>query len=309
MTTTTPTAHGYVRVSTLSQCENGDGLGAQRDRISAWCQYQGIALAEIHEDAGISGASTDNRPGLRAALRSVLQQGGGAVLVTYKLDRLGRTAVDVQEVLAVLLDAGVRVVSISDGIDSASGMGATLLKLLISILAAFAELEKETIRSRLLDGRRRADLNNRTYASEPRYGRHVVDPQEGTLEVHDAEAAAVARIHELHAEGRSYREIAVTLDAEGYRPRRAASWSHVVVGRIASGKRTAKKPPTAKRIERARAWLLGDEDDQPQGPVARPNRAREDSRASERASGVTIGQRDSDQVAKTERSCPGDIAH
>ena len=75
MTTTTPAAHGYVRVSTLTQCENGDGLGAQRDRISAWCQYQGIIQAEIHEDAGISGASTDNRPGLRAALRAVLNVG------------------------------------------------------------------------------------------------------------------------------------------------------------------------------------------------------------------------------------------
>jgi DNA invertase Pin-like site-specific DNA recombinase len=262
MTTTSPSAVGYARVSTVSQVENGDGLGAQKDRITAWCRYQQIDLMQVHEDAGISGSAMENRPGLRSALRAVLYQGKGAVLVVYRLDRLGRTAVDVQEVLAVLLDAGVRVVSISDGIDSASGMGATLLKLLISILATFAELEKETIKTRLLDGRRRADANNKTYASEPRYGRHVSDPQEGTLAVHDDEAAAVARIHELHAEGRSYREIAVTLDAEGHRPRRAGSWSHVVVGRIASGKRTPKKPVTARRIERARAWLLGEDSEQ-----------------------------------------------
>lgn len=259
----TLSAVGYVRVSTISQVEHGDGLGAQTARIEGWCRYQGIALAQIHEDAGISGSAMDNRPGLRAALRRVLQQGKGAVLVVYRLDRLGRTAVDVQEVLAVLLDAGVRVVSISDGIDSASGMGATLLKLLISILATFAELEKETIRTRLLDGRKRADLNNKVYASEPRYGRRVDDPEGGTLVEEEHETAAVTRIHELHAMGMSYRQSAVTLDAEGYRPRRAASWSHVVVGRIASGKRTPKKPVTAKRIERARALLLGNDPSSP----------------------------------------------
>lgn len=267
MTTTTPTAHGYIRVSTLTQCENGDGLGAQRDRISAWCQYQGIALTRIHEDAGISGSSTDNRPGLRAALRAVLKEAGGACLVVYRLDRLGRNALDVQETLAVLLDSGVRVVSLGDGIDTASGMGATMLRVLVSLLAAFSELERETIRTRLLDGRKRADLNNKTYASEPRYGRRVADPHEGTLAVDDDEAAAVARIHELHAEGRSYREIAVTLDAEGFRPRRAASWSHVVVGRIASGRRSPRKAPTAKRIARARALLLGEDGEQATGPV------------------------------------------
>jgi site-specific DNA recombinase len=259
MTTTTPVAIAYIRVSTIGQVENGDGLGAQRDRISAWCQYQGIALAEVHEDAGISGASTDNRPGLRAALRAVLALGDQGVLVVYRLDRLGRNSGDVQDALAVLLDAGVRVVSIGDNIDTSSGMGAMLLKILVSLLSLFGEMEKDAIRTRLLDGRRRADTNNKTYASEPRYGRRVSDMEEGTLAVHDDEAAAVDRIRELHAEGMSYREIAVTLDAEGYRPRRAGSWSHVVVGRIASGKRTPKKPVTAKRIERARAWLLGED--------------------------------------------------
>src|SRR5512137_2076592 len=140
-------AVGYVRVSGLSQVTDGDGLGVQREKIAAWCHYQGQTLQAVHEDAGVSGASTDNRPGLRSALRAVLQLGAGGVLVVYKLDRLGRSAVDVQEALAVLADAGVRVVAIADGIDTASGMGAALLKLLTSILATFAELEKESIRT------------------------------------------------------------------------------------------------------------------------------------------------------------------
>jgi hypothetical protein len=43
------------------------------------------------------------------------------------------------------------------------------------------------------------------------------------------EQAAVARIVELRQAGESYRAIAATLDAEGFRPRRAATWSAMAV--------------------------------------------------------------------------------
>ena len=257
-----PLATGYVRVSTVAQVEDGQGLAVQRDRIAAWCAYQGVDLAEVYEDAGVSGSiGVDGRDGLRAALRAVLERGPDAVLCVYRLDRLGRSAIDTQETIALLLDAGVRVVSIADGVDSASGMGAALLKLLTSILATFAEMEKEAIRTRLLDGRRRADADDRVYGSEPRYGRRVADPDEGTLVVDLDEARAVARIHELRDEGLTFRQIASRLDAEGFRPRRAASWNHVVVGRIATGRRTPKRTATGKRLARLRAELLGAPDD------------------------------------------------
>ncbi|MBK7578946.1 MAG: recombinase family protein [Myxococcales bacterium] len=122
-----PRAIGYARVSGVSQVTDGDGLGVQREKIAAWCSYQGVPLLAIEEDAAVSGTAT-NRPALRRALRAAIQGGQGTVLVTYKLDRLGRNAIDVQETLAVLVDAGVRVVSLADGIDSASGMGAALFE-------------------------------------------------------------------------------------------------------------------------------------------------------------------------------------
>jgi site-specific DNA recombinase len=251
MTTKCPeslVAIGYSRVSTLLQGQEGDGLGVQKDRMASWCRYSGIDLVEVHEDAGLSGTSMDHRPGLRTALRSCLRRGAGTVLVVYKLDRLGRNALDVQEVLALLLDSGVRVVSLVEGIDSGSGMGAMLLKLLTSILATFAELERETIRTRLLDGRQRADRENRPYASEPRYGRRVdhVDPSRLVLD--DAEAHAVQRIHELRNAGFSYRAIAALLDEEGLRPRRAPFWNHAVVARIATGRRTTRRTSVAKTL-------------------------------------------------------------
>lgn len=247
-------AIGYTRVSTRSQLD-GSGLDMQRERIAAWCAYQGLPLAEVHVDEAVSGAvEASARPGLRAALRAVLD-GGGACLVVYKLDRLGRDAIDVQETLAVLLDAGVRVVSIVDGVDSASGMGAALLRLLTSILASFAEAERETIRTRLRDGRARAKADLRTYASEPSYGLRAVDG--GALTADDAEARAVARARELAAEGLSLRAVGARLLAEGLAPRRAATWSPSVLRRLVTGQREPAKAKPSPRLVRARERLLG----------------------------------------------------
>ena len=245
------TVVGSVRVSSAGQVD-GAGLGLQRDRIHGWRAYQSRTLVETFEDAGISGSTTDNRPALKAAMRSVLKLGSGGALLIDRLDRLGRNAIDVQETLAVLLDAGVRVVSLGEGRDSASGMGAALLKLLVGILATFAELDRDNMRTRLLESRRRADTENRTCTSEPRYSRLVGDDNK-TLHPDPAEVALVERVRELRATGISLQRICNQLALEGHRPRRALKWSATVVRRIATGLRAPKKSVKTKRIERARA--------------------------------------------------------
>lgn len=260
MATNTATTVGYARVSTAGQVKDGEGLAVQREKIAGWCAYQGLAFnasTDIEEDAGISGASTDNRPAFKRAVRRVLEGAPGSVLVVYKLDRLGRDAIDVQETLAVLLDAGVRVVSLADGVDSASGMGAALLKLLTSILATFAELEKETIKTRLLDGRKRAKSQGRAYSREATYGTRTTE--DGALEEDANELRAVARIRELRAEGLTIRAIAARLLEEGIRPRHAAAWSTAVVLRLAKGERGAETKQRSTRITNARAAFLADD--------------------------------------------------
>lgn len=222
-------AIGYVRVSTLGQVD-GEGLGVQRDKIVGWCRYQQVELVEIKEDAGVSGASMD-RPGLQDALARVHELGREGILVVARLDRLGRNAIETQVALRDLLDRGVRVVAIGDGIDTASGMGASILKLLVSILASFAELERDVIRTRLMDGRRRARQERRVYAAEPHLGLRVHDDGETLVDAPE-ELAAIRRAAELRRLGQSYRSIARVMDDEGLRPRRAAKWQAAVVRRM-----------------------------------------------------------------------------
>lgn len=222
-------AIGYVRVSTLGQVD-GEGLGVQRDKIVGWCHYQQVELVEIKEDAGVSGATMD-RPGLQEALRRVRELGKDGVLVVARLDRLGRNAIEVQVVLRDLLDAGIRVVAIADSIDSASGMGRSILRLLTSILANFFEMEREIVRDRLLQGRVRARRERRVYAGEPHLGLRVHEDGQTLVDAPE-ELAAIRRAAELRRLGQSYRSIARVMDDEGLRPRRAAKWQAAVVRRM-----------------------------------------------------------------------------
>jgi len=220
---------GYRRVSTAGQVD-GEGLGVQSEKIEGWCRYQQLDLVQVYEDAGLSGA-TLLRPGLQAALTHVGERGTDGVLVVARLDRLGRNAIEVQTTLRDLLQQGVRVVAIGDGIDTASGMGASIVKLLVSILASFAELERDVIRNRLLDGRKRAKREGRVYACEPHLGLKVHDDGTTLVEVPE-EQLAILRATTLREQGMSYRTIGRVLEAEGIRPRRAPRWQPAVVRRM-----------------------------------------------------------------------------
>ena len=115
-----------------------------------------------------------------------------------------------------------------------------------------------TSSTRCVLGRQKADREDRRYASEPRYGRRPVEPGSRLLVEDEDERRVIERCVQLRGEGLSYRTIARRLLEEGHRPRRASRWSAAVVHRIVTGKRAPKKTVMSRRLERARAALLGD---------------------------------------------------
>ncbi len=86
------------------------------------------------------------------------------------------------------------------------------------VLGAVSEYERSMIALRLRAGRRRkAERGGFAYGS-PHYGTRA---DGGELVPDEREAAAVARVRQLHDEGRSLREIAAVLTAEGHLPKRS----------------------------------------------------------------------------------------
>jgi putative DNA-invertase from lambdoid prophage Rac len=133
---------GYARCSTTQQ-----DTTAQLDALAA----AGVA-AECTYSENISGvAPLEQRQQLVAAMAACQS---GDVLVLAKLDRLGRSMVECITRVSDLLDRGVHVRTLDGRVDTLP-LG-SMAKLVVGILAATAELERDFILSRTAEGRQRA---------------------------------------------------------------------------------------------------------------------------------------------------------
>ncbi len=108
-------------------------------------------MAGEYLDEGVSGAQ-DSRPGLDGLL-SDAQVGKLDLVVVWRLDRLGRSLKHLLKLLDELTSYGVGFTSLRDpGIDTTTASG----RLLLQLLGAFAEFERNLIRERVVAGVRRA---------------------------------------------------------------------------------------------------------------------------------------------------------
>jgi DNA invertase Pin-like site-specific DNA recombinase len=140
---------GYARVSTQDQ-----NLTGQLEALKA-------AGAETVYREKISGARAD-RPQL-AKLMAVLKA-GDTVLVT-KIDRLGRSTRELLELIERIGKAGAAFRSLGDPLfDTTSSQG----KLMATLLAAIAEFERDLIRERTGDGRKRAMAKGVKFGRKPK---------------------------------------------------------------------------------------------------------------------------------------------
>jgi putative DNA-invertase from lambdoid prophage Rac len=133
----------YARVSTTDQnCE------LQLRELRDYCARRGWGIAEEYVDTGWSGAKA-SRPALDRLMRDAAQHRFGCVLV-WKLDRFGRSVLNLVESLQNLSSYGVRFLATSQSIDT--DQASPTSKLLVWILAAVAEFEREMIRERVKAG-------------------------------------------------------------------------------------------------------------------------------------------------------------
>lgn len=129
----------------------------------------GVRQEDVFADQG-SGA-TAVRPGLHALVAELRD---GDAVVTWRLDQLGRSVLNLADLLERLRAIGVTVRSLTNGVDTDTSMGS----MLFGIMATLAEFERETIRERVTAGMaatRRAEIHigrrpalNREQAAETR---------------------------------------------------------------------------------------------------------------------------------------------
>lgn len=143
---------GYVRVSRVGGREGPAFISpaVQRERIRAQAKAAGHDLVEIHEDLDLPGSHSE-RPGLQAALARV-ERGTVGGIVVAKLDRFGRSSLDIYRNLERIRNAGGELLAVAESIDTSTPMG----RFFLAITAAFAELELERITENWATARERA---------------------------------------------------------------------------------------------------------------------------------------------------------
>lgn len=109
-------------------------------------RFQGkIDSFESYSDEGMTGANT-NRPGLKRLLADV-EDGLVDALIVYQLDRLSRNVKDFSNIYSALEEKGVMFISLRESIDTNTPIG----KAMMFITATFAQMERETIATRVKD--------------------------------------------------------------------------------------------------------------------------------------------------------------
>lgn len=140
----------YVRVSTDDQTTEN-----QRRAIEA--RY---AVCRWFAEDGVSGTVPAAQRPAMASLLTYVREGDTVVVVA--IDRLGRNTIDVLTTVEALQAKGVAVVSMREGFDLATPAG----RLMLTMLAAVAELERENIKARQLAGIERARAEGRNLGRE-----------------------------------------------------------------------------------------------------------------------------------------------
>lgn len=125
----------------------------------------GVEARDVFSDVTSGSRAAIKRPGMKKLLEYAED---GDTVVVWRIDRLGRSLIDVLNTVNLLRERGVKVRSISDGIDPETSSG----RMMLGMLATLAEYERELITERVNAGIAAARQ------SGTRFGRPPVKPDE-----------------------------------------------------------------------------------------------------------------------------------
>ena len=239
----------YLRVSTEMQVD-GYSLEAQKNCLKKFAEREELVIAGVYEDAGKSGKSIEGRPAFRRMLSDIESGAGIDYVMVYKLSRFGRNAADILNSLELLQTYDVNLICIEEGIDSSQTSG----KLLISVLSAVAEIERENILEQTMNGRREKARQGKWNGGPAPYGYMIKDE---ILSINEEEAEIVRTIYDKYVNTRlGYSGIAKYFNLQGIKktPRKESDIEEfsahfiqllidnpVYCGKIAYGRRSKER--------------------------------------------------------------------
>jgi DNA invertase Pin-like site-specific DNA recombinase len=198
--------YGYARVSTDRQADDGESLGTQQRIIEGYAMMNALTLDRIFVERGVSGSKPLGERAEGARLLAALK--AEDVVITSKLDRMFRSALNALDVLGQLKERGVALHIIDLGGD-VTGNG--ISKLVFTILSAVAEAERDRIRERIRDVKADQRKRQRYLGGIVPFGWRIED---GALIEVPEQQHAIKLIIELRRQGLSLRAISASIAAE-----------------------------------------------------------------------------------------------
>ena len=192
----------YIRVSTDAQAEEGYSIEAQKEQLTAYCIAKKWKKYDYYIDGGYSGSTLD-RPEIKRLIQDA-KNNKISTCIVFKLDRLSRSQKDTLFLIEDIFNKyNVDFVSLNESIDTSTPTG----RMMIGILSAFAQLERENIKLRT-----RMGMKERVKSGLWMGGGRVpfgydYDDQKGVL-VPNKDAETVKKIYDLYLQGFSTQKIA-----------------------------------------------------------------------------------------------------
>lgn len=181
----------YTRVSTAIQVE-GFSLDAQREKLLKYAKDNGMTVAGEYSDEGKSGKNVAGRPEFNRMIYDIENRKDNVdYVLVFKLSRFGRNAADVLYYLQRMQDYGTELNCVEDGIDSSKEAG----KLIISVLSAVAEIERENILVQTMEGRKQKAREGKWNGGFAPYGYML---NEGKLVIAEDEAEVIRIIYDKY---------------------------------------------------------------------------------------------------------------
>lgn len=205
----------YTRVSTEIQSD-GCSLEAQKERLRQEAAHRGMKVVGEYSDEGRNGKNIAGRPEFKQMMKDI-KNGKDDVdyVLVFKLSRFGRNVSDILNSLQYIADYGVNLLCVEDGIDSAGASG----KLIISVLASVAEIERSNTVEQTMAGRKQKARDGKWNGGFAPYGYKLVakdGEKSKVLVIDDAEAELVRLIYKQYLDGMSIGDVAKWLNENGY---------------------------------------------------------------------------------------------
>lgn len=205
----------YTRVSTELQID-GYSLEAQKERLRREAKHRGMQIAGEYSDEGKSGKNIAGRPEFKKMMKDI-KSGKDDVdyVLVFKLSRFGRNTADTLNSLQYMEDYGVNLLCVKDNIDSAGASG----KLIISVLASVAEIERANISEQTMAGRKQKARDGKWNGGFAPYGYKLVakdGEKSKVLVINEEEAELVRLIYKKFLDGMGIGNVAKWLNENGY---------------------------------------------------------------------------------------------